>query len=142
MTYLFTSSTTNANNSHYYLIFLVLLTIKIKQLVVLFLEKAHERKKTHFQNKYYLLPKRSIKKQLFAVKSGQPPGKKKNFRNTPFNLSQLGKILELHVITRILFHSIFSVLERLSKGRVKVEKYLTNASSGNTNNSKSPYATQ
>lgn len=86
MTYLFTSSTTNANNSHYYLIFLVLLTIKIKQLVVLFLEKAHERKKTHFQNKYYLLPKRSIKKQLFAVKSGQPPGKKKKTLEIPLSI--------------------------------------------------------
>lgn len=87
-------------------------------------------------------PKGVLKSSCLLLNLGNPQEKKKNFRNTPFNLSQLGKILELHVITRILFHSIFSVLERLSKGRVKVEKYLTNASSGNTNNSKSPYATQ
>lgn len=135
----------NSNNSHYYLIFLALLTIKMITLsVITILGKGiwKEQNTSSFGNEHQWLPKSRIKKQWFIVKSGCSLHKK-NFFKTPFNSSQLGEILELHyhyqdIISLNLPLFEDSALEGLSK--VKVEKYSCNTSYGNTN--KSPYSAQ
>lgn len=133
----------NSNNSHYYLIFLALLTIKITLSVITILGKGiwKEENTSSFGNEHQWLPKSRIKKQWFIVKSGCPPHKK-NVK-TPFNSSQLAEILDLHyhyqdIISLDLPLFEDSALEGLSK--VKVEKYSSNTSYGNTN--KSPYSAQ
>lgn len=66
----------NSHNSHYYLIFLALLTIKmIKLPVVSFLEKAHGRKKTHFHLKMSTtcFLNVELKSSVLLVNLGDPP---------------------------------------------------------------------
>lgn len=88
-----------------------------------------------------MLPKSRIKKQCFIDKSVLLPPK--IHLKDLFQIKSIGRNYRVmpslpgnYSLNLSLFED--SALERLSKGRAKVEKYSTNTSYGNTNNYKMP----